>query len=257
MSVIRDLVHDTENEIMDFVFDQDRDDPSVFNDDDVDELDLDSTEGWDGLPLGDDEIMAGSTSENNFDRPITLRDEQDRQEAILRSNQELLEQMGKASAESDRQRWEQQKTDWELDVVTNPRQTLDVLLQAQQQNQELKNAVINSSMERAHERHGEDFQRAFQELTSMATDHPAARQIVTAITNNPDPGAALMNWHANGGAGSLRGARAGTRLPSLNSQTAGSRSWGTSDDRSGGWSDRTSNWGGQDEESGIFNSVFR
>jgi hypothetical protein len=255
-SAIRDMVHDTENEI--FAFATDSPDPeTMFGDEDIDDLDMAEVEGWDGLPLGPEELahtnMYGFDPDGN-DRPVAMAEEADRHDQILKSNQELIDAMGAVQAERDKQQWEREKQDLALQVVGNPERTIDYAIAQEQRANELSANLVNMSMGRAHEQHGEDFDRAYKELISMSEKDPAACQIVQSIWNHPDPGGALMNWHASGGAGALRGARPGM-MPSLNSQTPAPRSF-SNEDRSG-WAENTSAWGDDSEESGIFRDVWR
>jgi hypothetical protein len=254
------MVHDTENEIFQFATDS-PDPDTMFGDEDIEDLDMAEVEGWDGLPLGPEEIahtnLYGHGWDGN-DRPVAMAEEADRHEQILKSNQELIDAMGAVQAERDKQQWEREKQDLALQVVTNPERTIDYAIAQEEQVRELKEERVNTSMGHAHREHGEDFERAYESLTSMSEKDPAACQLVQSIFNHPDPGGALMNWHASGGAGALGGARPGTRmrLPSLNSQTPAPRSWGAGNDSSG-WSENTSAWGDDGVESGIFRDVWR
>jgi hypothetical protein len=52
---------------------------------------------------------------------------------------------------------------------------------------------INSSMGYAHQRYGQDFERAYENVTKgLDANNPAHRNIVNQIVNDADPGAALM-----------------------------------------------------------------
>jgi hypothetical protein len=65
---------------------------------------------------------------------------------------------------------------------------------------------FESSMANAHARHGDTFQRAYEDIMSMDPRDPQARQAVQAIFRAPDPGAALLQTHA-----ALRGANQAAR----------------------------------------------
>jgi hypothetical protein len=53
---------------------------------------------------------------------------------------------------------------------------------------ELRAAVANMSMQRAHDRHGDAFMEAFQAITARPMDDPIRQQVI----NSPDPGEALV-----------------------------------------------------------------
>jgi hypothetical protein len=257
----RQAVLNTENEILDFVFDTDRDSPENFTDDDISDLELDQTEGWNGLPLDDSEIAARNLfgdHPDGFDRPLELQEQQDRDEAMLASNQQLIDQLARAQAERDTAILEERKRAMVGDVVTYPEKVIDYALAQDQELGRLRQEVdmhrVNNSLQYAHHQHGDEFERAYSELTSLPkTD--ANKALVQEIWNDPNPGNALMEWHGDKRSAG-RSRRSGLNLPSLNSRTpAVSRSRGN-EDRSG-WSDSTTSWGGFDEEEDIFRSATR
>ena len=122
------MLKDTENEIMDYVFDTDRDADTTFSDADIEEDDLSEVEGWNGAPLLADEGFAtadGGWDENNNDRPIALAEEQDRDAKILESNQQIIDGMARHAAERDAQIAQQQREDLALHVVGDPERLID------------------------------------------------------------------------------------------------------------------------------------
>jgi hypothetical protein len=61
---------------------------------------------------------------------------------------------------------------------------------------EHNHARFNSQMQQAAELYGDDFQQAWQDITSMDQNDPSARQAIQTVVNSPNPGAALMSVHA-------------------------------------------------------------
>jgi hypothetical protein len=257
----RQAVHNTENEIMDFVFDTDRDSPENFTDDDVEDLELDQIEGWNGLPLDDSEIAARNLfgdHEEGFDRPLQMAEEQDRHEAMMASNQQLLDQLAQAQTVRDQEVYEQRKAAVIPQLLEQPERVVDWAVARDQELTQLRQQVdesrVNNSLQYAHHQHGEQFERAYGELTSLPkTD--ANKALVQEIWNDPNPGDALMQWHGDKRS-SGRSRRSGLDLPSLNSRTAAATRSRGSEDRSG-WSDNTTSWGGLDEEEDIFRHASR
>jgi hypothetical protein len=224
-----DLEADTENEIMAFIFDKDIDDG------DPEDFDLEAPEGWDGAPLGEAEVAAvnifGHDPVNNHDRPIALAEEQSAQaensqlrEYIAQLQQHVGEQAQREDPVRQAQLAEQRER-LELAAMSNPREILTYPAQLEQQNQQLQEARVNENLNQWARSHGEDFDQAYSDLISLDKNNPMHRSIVESVWRSPDPGAALMSWHACGGAPAAGVGRRGTSLPSLNSQTpAASRS---------------------------------
>jgi hypothetical protein len=65
-------------------------------------------------------------------------------------------------------------------------------------------ARVNSSLAAAHQIHGDAFETAYRDITSLDTRDPRAREAVRSIMSAPDPGNALMAVHSM-----LRGANEG------------------------------------------------
>jgi hypothetical protein len=121
-----------------------------------------------------------------------------------------------------------------------------------------RKVVVNAAFGAAHRDHGDRFEEAYRDLTSMDPRNPVARSVVQAIYHDDDPGAALMEWHthrANSAVagGGYRGGHGnpGLGLPSLNSQGGGGgrSSWPVGEDRE--WSTT------RNEEQTIFDAATR
>jgi len=257
---IRDAVAYTEREIFAEAFDLEPSDlPGAPTEEGLEDNSLELAEGWDGEPLGEEEIAfrnlyGDGDGEILTDRPVQLAYEQEAQNEITQRDQ-LIEQLTEVNAEleqladPDRQRRERQQ--WEdraLNAMTNIDGTLAHIDVQAQRITEQEHARINSSMRAAHEQNGRDFEEAYQSLTSLPKDDPLARQIVQSIVNSPDPGRATMAFHF-GNTGASRpppfmGGRRG--LPSGSStRSARESDWPVSD------------YGNEDYEDDIFQSAFR
>lgn len=57
--------------------------------------------------------------------------------------------------------------------------------------QEFKAAVANMSLQRAHDKYGDQFMEAYQEIISRPIDDPVRQQVI----NSPDPGNTLVNLY--------------------------------------------------------------
>jgi hypothetical protein len=58
----------------------------------------------------------------------------------------------------------------------------------------LKNLEANFSFRLAHDKHGDDFERAFSDMIHMAERGDPS--VVQGVMASPDPGTAMMIWHA-------------------------------------------------------------
>lgn len=61
--------------------------------------------------------------------------------------------------------------------------------------QQVRAERINMSMEMARSRHGETFDAAFTALRSLDPSIPDNRALVQSLTNQPNPGEAVVTWH--------------------------------------------------------------
>jgi hypothetical protein len=74
-------------------------------------------------------------------------------------------------------------------------------------------ARVNSSLAAAAAVHGQAFEDAFREISSMDPRNPRAREAVQSIINSPDPGSALLSVHAMLRAGDEAGRQYGRGAP--------------------------------------------
>jgi len=265
----RAAVRETEDEILRYAF-AEPDPDEGFTEDDIEDLGLSKMEGWDGQPLDDLETAAvnlfGHEDEegNPMDRPIAYQEEQDRHEAILKSNQDLIGHMARQQTEREAVAFEARKRDVEMNVLSDPTGAVNHLEQRERQIMHLNSPegqqenFVNYALNRAAQEHGRDFQEAFEALTSLDKRDPAHRELVQSIYDSRDPGESLMSWHQAGG--DIRPSRrSGMSIPSLNSQSRASSR--TSSRSSGGFSDDawSAHGGGfsDSEESNIFRSATR
>jgi hypothetical protein len=272
MGLLRDAVAATEDEVFKFATDQpqEEEDPNP-SDDELDDMDVWESEGLNGAPLPLEEVAYRNLygdDENGFDRPLQLAEEEQRQEAMLRSNEELISRMAQQQAAHDAQVLEERKRAMVGDVVTYPERVIDHLEQQERQIAQFnspsgqKEAFVNHSMDRARQRHGDEaFFAAYNQLISLDRNNPEHRAHVQSIYEADDPGAELMGDY-RGEPGRSR-ERAGLRLPSLNSQSRASSHSRSSSGSSGSLSFRDLEKGGNGystsgsgEEDDIFNSLW-
>jgi hypothetical protein len=84
---------------------------------------------------------------------------------------------------------------------------------AKQHSETLESGRVNASMAHAHRTYGEDFERAYDSLTSMDPRNPLSQQIVQHVMNSADPGAALMGLADNSLVSGLGAGRTAPFLP--------------------------------------------
>jgi hypothetical protein len=247
-------VLNTEIEILADALDQEPEEFENYVGDEDDGTDLEQTEGWDGKPLGDEEQWETNIEghlDTGFDRPIALREGQAYEDALRQRDEQIavLRQQNTAQAMAldpgYQQRAYQAREDAIMGVITNPEQALAERAAMANRIHQLESDRVNASLRAAHEERGQDFSRAYQQMTSMDPSHPAARTLVQTIWNSPDPGRALMEIYDKTGGEPMPRAvggqyQAGLSPPSLNSQSRGyggsaSRSYGRPQRDSGGW----------------------
>ena len=279
-----EMVRNTELEILADALDQNPEELEGYIDDEAQVDDLEQIEGWDGRPLPDEEILETAINgwpDSGNDRPMKLQEDQNYESVIgqlqhhvgtlAAQNQELMQRL-----DPDRQwRADQQKAAEIEAFYTSPEGYLDArdAREAALANrvQELEGSRVNASLAAAHRERGRDFEEAYRGMTSMNPAHPAARALVKAIWDSPDPGAALMEFYdktdgqpvprAVGGQYSR-----GSNPPSLNSQSGGGYRSGRSAQRgasrgSGDWpfSEDNSDIGGFSaaDEREVYGSIWR
>jgi hypothetical protein len=176
--------------------------------------DFSQAEGWDGLPLGDNEIAARTMQGDNsvnFDRPIAMETEQ----TLASDNYHLRQQLDamaqaynehvaapqrQAAHQQLRAQYEQRLQDeYGLYNLSGPGEEhkLDRLIAKDAAEAEAKERWINNSLENAHRRYGRDFDDVYADVTAMDHHHPAARAIVQDAMSTADPGESLMRLHGN------------------------------------------------------------
>jgi hypothetical protein len=60
--------------------------------------------------------------------------------------------------------------------------------------QQMQERFLNMSLASTHAEHGDEFEYAYQQLTSLDPTDPRNRAVVNQITQAPNPGQALMRW---------------------------------------------------------------
>jgi hypothetical protein len=262
----KELVANSDAEIFADAFDMDvRELPNY--QEDADDDDFGSPEGWDGEPLGDDELVeqaAHGHPDNGFDRPLQLAEDQRHGQEIA-GRDELISEYERQIADlrmradpGRQQRLAQQREEIMHGIIANPEEALRAMGDLHSQNAALIASRVEASMGAAHREHGPEFERAYQNLTSMDPGNQAARNLVQSIYNDRDPGRALMDWHGVSGGHTPRamgpGTLRGVSLPSLNSATGGGSPTRSSRFSSSGHMD---GWGDEDMNAGDERDIFR
>jgi hypothetical protein len=208
---LRGMIRDTEREIFDEAVGNDELDGSEAQT----LADMSQSEGWDGLPLADNEIaartMQGDQGGVNYDRPLQMETET----TLAADNYALRQQLNQVAAayqehvqtpqrqaahqqlrEQYRQRLE---NEYGLFDLSGPGEEykLDRLIARDAAEAQAKEAWINNSIGNAHLKYGRDFDDVWRDVTSMDPNHPAARAIVQDAMSTSDPGEALMRLHGN------------------------------------------------------------
>lgn len=203
---ISEMEADTESEIFDDTMGIQKDEAPF----DIDEMS--QVEGWDG-PVSNQELMAsaiqGETGDYIGDRPLQHQHELD----VDQENKVLRDQL----AQSERARQEtinrldpyvreqrqtaQQEFMYEHGLVSVDDSKANALFgymnQLEQSRDQSNRDRINSSMARAHEEYGRDFDATYTSLQQMDPNNPLTGQIMQSVLNSPDPGQSLMALHGN------------------------------------------------------------
>jgi hypothetical protein len=257
-SLIGEAIRQTENEIFDEALD------AVPDEDDWDHS-LEDVEGWDGAALSLDEIAEGP-NDNNFDRPLELRREQELEGEVGQLRQALAERDGQldevlngterqeALRSQVREQLYQQYgilgTDDRVDQLVND------IAQQHGRAEALHHDRVGRSLADAHAEFGEEFEQAYNSVTRMDRSNPAARALVADIWNAPDPGQRMMDLARGGVSGLSRG---GTDMGALGLSGTRNQMGGRSGGCGGGRRDLASEdsfFGNRDIEEEIFNSAF-
>jgi hypothetical protein len=261
-STIRQMVADTEKEVFwEGIGEQE---PTDHENQLVDELS--QPEGWDGDDLGIEEIAARTMdgdNPQNFDRPVQMDNEitlsnklaaaEQQRDAALHLYDEHVaaptrELQRTAHREQVRQNLENQYGMFGFDDAKLDQFIADHSASVQHA-QALQSARIEASMAAAHQKYGDDFLDAYNDLTAMKPDSALARDIVQTMVSTSDPGEALMQLHGNSLVRALGPSRSPPFMP---------RSWGpphaSRPTRSSAAMD--AGWGDQQTEQDVFNSAF-
>jgi hypothetical protein len=224
--------------------------------------DFGDPEGWDGEPLGPEEIAAANlynTTGINQDRPLRHAEEVE-YEGQLAQAHERIAQLEAHNAElyqrADPQlqeRIRQQREELYVQMIADPDRVAAYIGVLNDENQRLKLGRLDAAMEAGHRHYGDDFRRAYHAFSSMDPNNPTARQVFNDIMHSADPGESLMQWYEVvgqrgplppflGGSGGP-----GMRLPSLNSQARGGRGGGHARMSAPHDYEATTNWDQEDE----------
>jgi hypothetical protein len=206
---ISEAMKETEDEILASAFDMTPEELRGEPESDLDPEDtLGMTEGWDGDPLPDDELAATNlygTGQNNFDRPLELEREQVWEERHQRDQQNiaaLQQQVGQQALREDpvrQQQLREQQEQAELLTMSNPRDALQYMATLQQQNQQLITDRGNYTMERAYQKHGDEWMERYNALKSGVEEgNPLYLNIRNYVMSQPDAGEALMEAMSGG-----------------------------------------------------------
>jgi hypothetical protein len=215
---LRLAIEDTEREI----FDEAVGNVRTFDDDTMDRLS--AQEGWDGNPVDDGELLREATGEIGVGTaglvPTAEAEELAAENAALREQLAALQPAPEpADIFSDPDGWQEQllrkaggdlPIDFGAPTPNKPDPFADpagyerwMVAEIGRRSEITQHHAqrFESSMQNAHRIHGEDFERAYNDFTSMDPRDPQARRAVQQIFAAADPGSALLQLH-----GALRGA---------------------------------------------------
>jgi hypothetical protein len=205
-AVIRQMVADTDNEILAEALGVEEHELPLGRSDDIEGGDdFADVEGWDGEPLDPQEIAAtnlyGDPDGNGQDRPLQHAEEVGYEAALQAANERIAaleahsaELMQRADPELQR-RLAAQREDAIVQLIANPDQAFEHINQQQAYIRALEEGRANAALAAEHRRSGRAFEAAYSALTSLDSNNPTAKQIVRGILSDPDPGRALMEWY--------------------------------------------------------------
>jgi hypothetical protein len=231
---LAEAIRSTESEIFDEAFNDSTEGDRDAHNDIVE--DNSRAESWDGNAVDDGELFREALGEipaGMAGMAPTIE-----QEELARENEALREQLAALQGQlpqPERPELFRDPAAWEANVIaqargegiplndygtplpgkpdpfSQPEQYEQwILAEAARQSGVAEHATtrFNASLANAHALHGEDFERAFQDISSMDPRDPRAREAVQSIMRAPDPGTAMLQVHAM-----LRGAdEAATRF---------------------------------------------
>jgi hypothetical protein len=202
--------------------------------------------GWDGQPLGLDEIAATNLSGFQVtDRPLqtqhdvelsTLEQEIAQLHAYNQQLRELADPQYQARMHAERERQIG-------DMYTNPDAVLDEMNRLRHQAQNSTYEALGVNLQAAHRLHGRDFEKAYGALTSLDARNEIDRRLVQNIMSQPDPGRAVMQWYARSTRAHTAGGRSGPPFArNLRRDDPGDDTGGRGLEAMSGWGD-TNNLG--------------
>ena len=189
-AVVRDAMRRTDQEIFHEAFDQEPPDEDG-------DRSMEQMEDMFGRKLTDAEWQRS----DNTNRPVRLDSEISEREAELEEELELARaqiadyrQIYDAELAKPRQREDMERR---LDaVLSNPEATAERMAQLEQQVATADHRRMNDSLGRARERDERTFDAAFDRIRRMDPNNQRHQALVREILASPDPGRALMAWHA-------------------------------------------------------------
>lgn len=116
---------------------------------------------------------------------------QARAEAAERAQTELKSRLEMLERQIQQSQPKQEAKQEEIDPLIDP-QGFKKSMQEQFNNQ-LRETRLNMNLELAHVKHGETFEKAFQSL--LAQGQSGNRQLVNELTNQANPGEAIVKWY--------------------------------------------------------------
>jgi hypothetical protein len=202
--------------------------------------------GWDGQPLGLDEIAATNLSGFQVtDRPLqtqhdvelsTLEQEIAQLHAYNQQLRELADPQYQARMHAER----------ELqiaDMYANPERVIDEMARLRHQAQNGTWEALGTNLASAHRQHGRDFERAYAAMTALDARNPVDQALVRTMMSQPDPGRALMEWHGRTTRAHATGGRSGPPFArNLRRDDPGDDTGGRGLEAMSGWGD-TNNLG--------------
>jgi len=232
--------------------------------------DFGDTEGWDGNPLGNEEVAAVNLHghpDTGQDRPLQYAEELG-YEGQIQQQRGYIDQLHARMAELEQradpqlqERIRQQREEMIVQMIANPDAALQLIGMQNARIQQLQLGRADAAMDAGLRRFGKDFERAYDAVHRLERGNPVAQQIVHGILTDKDPRQALMDWYEVAGGrgrqppfmgGSGGGGMRITR--SLNDATGWSGSGGAhSPFSSGDYEAATSG----DEEAGIWDHAMR
>jgi hypothetical protein len=229
--------------------------------------DLSQAEGWDGEDLPIEEVahrnIYGDTG-TNFDRPIEMdtevtlanklqQAERERDAYAAAWNQAVAQPQIEAAHAQHREEVRKNLYDQYGIVDSYDDAKLDRFINdygaSVRHAQALQENRMEASLQHAAQKYGQDFQDAYNDVTSMNPNSPLARDIIQTAMATSDPGEAIMELHNNQLVRALGRTPSPPFMPQGYGPPHASRPVRPSDRMEGGWGDA-------DVERDVFDSAF-